>query len=349
MFPTPLPPRELRRVRRLTTSDLSVLWVNRARHLAQTLHLSTRGASELNTPEQTRQLIRDASRVLLENIIILGKASVKFGSYGTDDRPEFYVPPDATVLFAAIEKFVDDFGFHGDEDPVARASIFDNLCILQGSMVIHPGYLDYPIDFPNFSLTEDDLRSYGVYDFMKRNQVASILRAHDPSVHSFGENLRRYHPELRPEDWYKFFEPKETRGLIDPSVPIAPVSSLSDTLSDKLRVSPDWAAPESAPGDFAPANIIGCPRLLIRQNAVILAGTVVTHAPSTIEEKRVEGGWGISSKAPPWAENADGVVSREEAEERVDAEVAEGSRKMGMDGWQVGVEDRPRFEREEID
>ncbi|KAJ6448185.1 hypothetical protein C8R47DRAFT_1231140 [Mycena vitilis] len=193
--------------RYLSKPELVGLWINRARHLAQQLHYSTRIAPEEDTPLETVSIIRDAVCVLLQNMVLLGRTSVRFGkAEGEKGDSEFFVPPESTVLFGMAERFVDTYGYHGDDSPLERAILFENLATLHAAMVSSPRYTLTGVDFPNFQLTTQEHEWYGVFDFIKRCQIA---RAAAPHVvcRGFGDALSRYNPALAPADRYKFEDP----------------------------------------------------------------------------------------------------------------------------------------------
>ncbi|KAJ7118195.1 hypothetical protein C8R44DRAFT_738149 [Mycena epipterygia] len=197
---------------RLLVPDLVVLWVNRARHLAQQLHAATTITDPDNVPRKTVGLIREAIRVLLENMVILAKASHAHGVFGSEERPEFFVPAECTTLMGIAERFVDLYSYDGDDDDVAQASLFDNLCIVYGCIVINPEDLEHPIDFPHFEVREEHLLLYGMYDFIKRKQLGAVLSNSCLGGRTFGEKLRCYNPDLPEADVYKFADPLQGLG-----------------------------------------------------------------------------------------------------------------------------------------
>lgn len=220
--PLYMPVRTIRafvRQERLMVPDLAVLWVNRARHLAQRLHYATVITSRDTTPSKTVDIIRRAIRVMLENMVILAKASHAHSYFGTEERPEFFVPAECTTLMGMAERFVDLYGYDDDDDDVARASLFDNLCIVYGCMVINPEYQERPLDFPNFDVSEEHLVWYGMYDFIKRKQISAVLSNARVGGHAFGQNLRRYNPDLPESEVYKFADPGEDWVATEPNSP----------------------------------------------------------------------------------------------------------------------------------
>ncbi|KAJ6447660.1 hypothetical protein C8R47DRAFT_1085215 [Mycena vitilis] len=140
-------------------------------------------------------------------MVLLGRTSVRFGkAEGEKGDSEFFVPPESTVLFGMAERFVDTYGYHGDDSPLERAILFENLATLHAAMVSSPRYTLTGVDFPNFQLTTQEHEWYGVFDFIKRCQIA---RAAAPHVvcRGFGDALSRYNPALAPADRYKFEDP----------------------------------------------------------------------------------------------------------------------------------------------
>ncbi|KAJ7797565.1 hypothetical protein B0H14DRAFT_2618859 [Mycena olivaceomarginata] len=125
--------------------------------LAQDLHHTTHITVEEETPEETVGLIRDAVSVLLKNMVALGKAILKYGSFGDASAAGYFVPPEGTTLFGMAERFVDLYGYHGDTSPFDRALMFDNLNTLFRTMVLDEEYLRFGIDFPNFDVSKEDL------------------------------------------------------------------------------------------------------------------------------------------------------------------------------------------------
>ncbi|KAJ7787480.1 hypothetical protein B0H14DRAFT_3505425 [Mycena olivaceomarginata] len=198
-------PARQRPTKRLSRPELVVLWIHRARHLVQDLHYTTRIAVEEETPEETVGLIRDAVSVLLKNMVALGKASLKYGSFGNASAAGYFVPPEGTTLFGMAERFVDLYGYHGDTSPFDRALMFDNLNTLFRTMVLDEEYLRFGIDFPNFDVSKEDLERYGIYEFIKPRQIAR-LSSEEPGtvVHQFGDRLLRYNPKLGNGAWYQF-------------------------------------------------------------------------------------------------------------------------------------------------
>ncbi|KAJ7052467.1 hypothetical protein C8F01DRAFT_1090468 [Mycena amicta] len=95
---------------------------------------------------------RDASRLLLTNMIILGTTKV-YQAPTPFDLSQYYVPPTATISFAIAEYLVIWGGFLHDENEPNRASVFDAVSRVQEIMIRRPGYLSAPIDVPGFGGT----------------------------------------------------------------------------------------------------------------------------------------------------------------------------------------------------
>ncbi|KAJ7840559.1 hypothetical protein B0H14DRAFT_2587430 [Mycena olivaceomarginata] len=203
-------PARLRSAKRLSRPELVILWIHRARHLAQGLHHTTNIATEEETPHETVGLIRDAVSVLLKNMVALGKASLKYGAIEGGDAPEYFVPSQGTTLFGMAEHFVDLYGYHGDGSPFDQALMFDNLNTLFRAMVLDEEYLQCGVDFPNFELAPVDLERYGIYEFIKPRQIARV-HAEDPRIvrHQFGDRLLRYNPRLGEAARYTFPDPSQ--------------------------------------------------------------------------------------------------------------------------------------------
>ncbi|KAJ7605632.1 hypothetical protein DFH06DRAFT_1150480 [Mycena polygramma] len=142
--------------------EIVALWINRARHLAQQLHHTTTIATEADASASLVAAIREGVAVLLRNMVLLGKTSldqVEKEKSGVDTN--FYVPGEGTALFAMAERFVDSFGYAGDDSPLERAILFENLVTLITTMVRSPDYISKKDDFPRFELSADDRRWYG--------------------------------------------------------------------------------------------------------------------------------------------------------------------------------------------
>jgi hypothetical protein len=239
-------PAQQRPTKRLSRSEFVVLWIHRARHLVQDLHHTTRIAVEEETPEETVGLIRDAVSMLLKNMVALGKASLKYSSFGDANTAGYFVPPEGTTLFGMAERFVDLYGYHGDASPFDRALMFDNLTTLYRTMVLDEGYLRFGINFPNFDVSKADLERYGIYEFIKPQQIAR-LSSEDPGtvVHQFGDHLLRYNPKLGDEARYQFPDPLREHAATRLNTPVlSPVAGIADELmeeeedSDKENASP---------------------------------------------------------------------------------------------------------------
>ncbi|KAJ7780341.1 hypothetical protein B0H14DRAFT_3507665 [Mycena olivaceomarginata] len=227
-------PARQRPTKRLSRPELVVLWIHRARHLVQDLHHTTRIAVEEETPEETVGLIRDAVSVLLKNMVALGKASLKYGSFGDGNAAGYFIPPEGTTLFGMAERFVDLYGYHGDTSPFDRALMFDNLNTLFRTMVLDEEYLWFGIDFPNFDVSKADLERYGIFEFIKPCQIAR-LSSEDPGtmVHQFGDRLLRYNPKLGNEARYQFPDPSREYAATRKNTPVlSPVAEVADELMD---------------------------------------------------------------------------------------------------------------------
>ncbi|KAJ7863040.1 hypothetical protein B0H14DRAFT_3444250 [Mycena olivaceomarginata] len=239
-------PARLRSAKRLSRPELVILWIHRARHLAQGLHHTTNIATEEETPHETVGLIRDAVSVLLKNMVALGKASLKYGAIEGGDAPEYFVPSQGTTLFGMAEHFVDLYGYHGDGSPFDRALMFDNLNTLFRAMVLDEEYLQCGVDFPNFELAPVDLERYGIYEFIKPRQIARV-HAEDPRIvrHQFGDRLLRYNPRLDEAARYTFPDPSQEYAATRPNTPVPSlIADIPDGMgedgeeSDKENESP---------------------------------------------------------------------------------------------------------------
>ncbi|KAJ7076698.1 hypothetical protein C8R44DRAFT_755420 [Mycena epipterygia] len=167
-------------------------------------------------------------------MVILGHASIVYGPYGSEKRPEYFVSAEATTLFGMAEGLVDLYGYSGNGESLARASLFDNLEILKTSMIINPQYMDRPIDFPHFVVNEEELRKYGIYDFVKCNQLSHILVKHaEFNRHKFGDNLRRYVVAGFPEEEvYNFGDPGDNEIPTRPNTPFVDEYTVRDSLGE---------------------------------------------------------------------------------------------------------------------
>ncbi|KAJ7813992.1 hypothetical protein B0H14DRAFT_2604442 [Mycena olivaceomarginata] len=224
-----------RPTKRLSRPELVVLWIHRARHLAQDLHHTTRIAIEEETLEETVGLIHDAVSVLLKNMVALGKANLKYGSFGDASAARYFVPPEGTTLFGMAERFVDLYGYHGDTSPFDRALMFDNLNTLFRTMVLDEEYLRFGINFPNFDVSKEDLERYGIYEFIKPRQIAR-LSSEEPGtvVHQFGDRLLRYNPKLGNEARYQFPDPSREYATMRPNTPVlSPVAEVADEMMEE--------------------------------------------------------------------------------------------------------------------
>ncbi|KAJ7157407.1 hypothetical protein C8R46DRAFT_1225992 [Mycena filopes] len=232
-------------------NELVILWINRARHLAQCIHHIANIANEEFTPPSATALIRDAIAILLRNMAALGKASFTYGGPAGVARPDFFIPGKGTALFGMAERFVDLFGFHGDGSPLQRAMVFENLTTLHQSMVLDPSYSSYGIDFPGFLLPDASLRWYGICDFIKGHQAARLAGALPADRHNFGDRLRRYNPELPSSEWYTF---PDFSGGAAPTRPNSP-SSDSPTLRCTYAVASLGISVVEASAVKAPSSV----------------------------------------------------------------------------------------------
>ncbi|KAJ7711080.1 hypothetical protein B0H14DRAFT_2645935 [Mycena olivaceomarginata] len=200
---------------------------------AQGLHHTTNIATEEETPHETVGLIRDAVSMLLKNMVVLGKASLKYGAIEGPDAPGYFVPSEGTTLFGMAERFVDLYGYHGDGSPFDRALMFDNLNTLFRSMVLDKEYLWCRVDFPNFELSKEDLERYGIYEFIKPRQIARI-HAKDPRIvrHQFGDRLLQYNPKLGEAAQYTFPDPSQEYAATRPNTPVL---SLMAEVADEME------------------------------------------------------------------------------------------------------------------
>ncbi|KAJ6483689.1 hypothetical protein DFH09DRAFT_1340296 [Mycena vulgaris] len=181
---------------RLKLPGLTILWVNRARHLAQALLRVSIIQCFDELPPDMMVLTRKSVRLLLDNMVTLGKASVKYGPYRDHVQPDFFVPSEAMTLFGLAEGFMDLFRFEGDEDAARRRAIFGNLELLYSCMLLNPLYTGTGVDFPSFHVDIRTLVLFGVTPWIKPSQLAQVLPGSRTAKHNFGDNLLRYHLEL---------------------------------------------------------------------------------------------------------------------------------------------------------
>ncbi|KAJ7734698.1 hypothetical protein B0H14DRAFT_2639383 [Mycena olivaceomarginata] len=192
-------------------------------------------ASRKKHRRKTVGLIRDAVSVLLKNMVALGKASLKCGSFGDASTARYFVPPEGTMLFGMAEQFVDLYGYHGDTSPFDRALMFDNLNTLFRTMVLDEEYLWFGIDFPNFDVSKEDLERYGIYEFIKPRQIAR-LSSEEPGtvVHQFGDCSLRYNPKLGNEARYQFPDLSREYAATRPNTPVlSPVTEVADEVIEE--------------------------------------------------------------------------------------------------------------------
>ncbi|KAJ7430427.1 hypothetical protein B0H11DRAFT_2263429 [Mycena galericulata] len=184
-------------------TELEVLWIHRVRHLAQgVLHLCLLPNHE-SFPSQLVSNTRAAVRLLMDNMIVLARASVKYGPYKVISIPKFFVPSESSSLFRLVEGFVDIFGFEGDEDAGRRNGMFENMEMLYGCMILNPPYFFRPVDFPGFSMAEEEMDAFGITRAMKQTQLSHPLFSGNIFRHLFGQNLLRYNPGLGEAERYK--------------------------------------------------------------------------------------------------------------------------------------------------
>ncbi|KAJ7441707.1 hypothetical protein FB451DRAFT_1414497 [Mycena latifolia] len=261
-----------KRHKRLTMQDLVTLWVNRARHLAQQVYLMSMATAPGEHPDKIVKVMHDAVRLLLDNMKILASASLTYSHYGMEANPLFFVPAEATILFAIVEKAVDLFGYHGDEVVEEREVLLDNMCIAQGSLILNPEFLARPIDFPHFVVRDEHLSKIGIYPFAKRTQLGHFFASWDCDRRTFGQRLARYNPHLLPGECYAFENPDKDVVPTEPNTPDGETSLTShvdwfevemDRLvfgqEDKENVAADGEGEvrASASGDEAPGVTVG--------------------------------------------------------------------------------------------
>ncbi|KAJ7672359.1 hypothetical protein DFH06DRAFT_1319787 [Mycena polygramma] len=208
--------------RRLSATDLTALWIIRVRFLAAQLHHITTIARESETPPRTVDFIRSGIRELAKNMVDLGRASVEYGmDRGTRNDARFFVPGEATALFAMIERFIDSYGYLEDDLTPNREVLFGNLEILRTCMIEAVDYLALPDDFPNFPMTIVEREWYALRGTLKAHQVA-MLRATHVEKRKFGDNLRRYNLDADPGRWYDFPDPTLALVPTRPNTPESP-------------------------------------------------------------------------------------------------------------------------------
>jgi hypothetical protein len=211
--------RPLRTAKRYSHAALTALWIGRARHLAQLLHRVTLIAPESETPPESAALIRDAIRVLLNNMVALGKASMTHGEIGARGEGRFFVPPEGTTLFGMAERFIDLFGYHNDDSKFERTVLFENLYTLHREMILSEKYLDAGVDFPNFDVEDRELEWYGIFPFVKQRQLARLNANDGRARHHFGDDLLRYNPSLGESGRYNFPDPSTEYEATRPNTP----------------------------------------------------------------------------------------------------------------------------------
>ncbi|KAJ6542557.1 hypothetical protein B0H19DRAFT_1076646 [Mycena capillaripes] len=164
---------------------------------------------------------QEAAKVLTGNMLVLEKTSVErgMGSLRAGKSTPF-VPGEGTALFGMVERFIDLYGFIGDGSVFDQALLFQRLARLQSVMIASPDYLQRAIDFPNFPLSDEYLRWYGIFDFIKPHQLAQEGITHT-YVHRFGDSLLCYNPELGEEKRYKFPDPALETLPTRPNTPLS--------------------------------------------------------------------------------------------------------------------------------
>ncbi|KAJ7507616.1 hypothetical protein B0H11DRAFT_1902701 [Mycena galericulata] len=228
-------------------TELEVLWIHRVRHLAQgVLHLACLPNHEA-FPARLSTSARAAIRLLMENMVVLARASVKYGPYKAVSIPKFFVPCESTTVFRLVEGFVDIFGFTGDEDVGRRNGVFENMETLYGCMILNPRYCFHPVDFPGFSLTDDEMDTFGITRSMKQTQLSRPLFSGNVFRHLFGQNLLRYNPGLGESERHKI-------GLdTEPLAPTRPNTPTEEELSVVYEVDEDEEEDDS-PAKLVPAE-----------------------------------------------------------------------------------------------
>ncbi|KAJ6549018.1 hypothetical protein DFH09DRAFT_1087089 [Mycena vulgaris] len=180
---------------RLKLPGLTILWVNRARQLAQALLRVSiiRRFDEL--PPDITVLTRKSVRLLLDNMV-----GNRHSCQGQREIWPISRPHPARLLCPERShnpvRFVDLFGFEGDEDAARRRAIFGNLEFLYSCMLLNPLYAGTGIDFPGFDVDIRTLVLFGVTPWIKPSQLARVLPGFRAAKHNFGDNLLCYHPEL---------------------------------------------------------------------------------------------------------------------------------------------------------
>ncbi|KAJ7444146.1 hypothetical protein B0H11DRAFT_1931305 [Mycena galericulata] len=228
-------------------TELEVLWIHRVRHLAQgVLHLACLPNHEA-FPARLSASACAAVRLLMENMVVLARASVKYGPYKAVSIPKFFVPCEMTTVFRLVEGFVDIFGFTGDEDVGRRNGVFENMETLYGCMILNPRYCFHPVDFPGFSLTDDEMDTFGITRSMKQAQLSHPLFSGNVFRHLFGQNLLRYNPGLGDSERYKI-------GLdTEPLAPTRPNTPTEEELSIIHEVDEEEEEDDS-PAKLVPAE-----------------------------------------------------------------------------------------------
>ncbi|KAJ7609252.1 hypothetical protein DFH06DRAFT_1148648 [Mycena polygramma] len=259
--------------KRFSRREIVALWINRARHLAQQLHHTTTIATEADASASLVAAIREGVAILLKNMVLLGKTSLDQGEReksGVDAN--FYVPGEGTALFAMAERFVDSFGYAGDDSPLERAILFENLVTLITTMVRSPDYISKKDDFPRFELSADDRRWYGLFDSTKAYQV-TLQHAHHVDSHRFGDKLARYNPGLSVEEHYRI--PTSPPPDI-PTRPNTPETEVISVDSSALAIGLEIGKKRAAEDD---GRLID----LRRERGLVLAGGFVQEGEDALE------------------------------------------------------------------
>ncbi|KAJ7601450.1 hypothetical protein DFH06DRAFT_1352836 [Mycena polygramma] len=260
---------------RYRVREIVALWINRARHLAQQLHYTTTLATEAEASASLVTAIREGVAVLLRNMVLLGKTSLDQGEKeksGVDAN--FYVPGEGTALFAMAERFVDSFGYAGDDSPLERAILFENLVTLITTMVRSPDYISKKDDFPRFKLSADDRHWYGLFDSTKAYQV-TLQHARHVDSHCFGDKLARYNPGLSVEEHYKIPTSPPPDIPTRPNMPETDVIAVdSSVLAVGLEIGKKRAAEDDG-------RLID----LRRERGLVLAGESVQEGEDAVADE----------------------------------------------------------------
>ncbi|KAJ7493736.1 hypothetical protein FB451DRAFT_1164608 [Mycena latifolia] len=203
---------------KLDIPTLCVLWVDRARRLAEAILQVFLARRHAEIPSDLLFLVE------------LGKASVCYGPFKLRGPGQSFVPYEATVLFGLAEGFTDAFGFKWDDVPEERAALFHHLDQLFQNMVLRPKYSSNNVDFPNFHLDVRTMYLFGVMPWIKSSQVAKVVSAAVGDRHRFGDNLLRYNPSLGEEGRFVIAIPDD---LLVPTRPCTPDVGDLSTISER--------------------------------------------------------------------------------------------------------------------